>query len=227
MKVVLFNICCDNLGANVLFGFAGGFNARQYCRFCVCTKDETQIMVEDDISKLRSVASYQTQISKLELNPYLDLKATDGVRKYCLFNESNSFHICQNLSADIMHDILEGAIPYFLHEFFNYCIREKICNENDIIRRVRDFNYGTLNSRNKPSQIRIDRKNLGQNATQSHCIMMHLPFIFIDKRDQLNVVWPIMISLLECMRILFSYKLSESDRCILKQRIKKTSFWYA
>lgn len=220
LKVGLFNICCDNLGANVLFGFAGGFNARQFCRFCECTKDKTQTMVEADISKLRTVASYQSQINKLELNSNLDLKETDGIRKNCLFNELDSFHVCQNLSVDIMHDILEGSVPYFLHQLFNYCTREKICTENDIIRRVRDFNYGTLNTRNKPSRISIDRKNLGQNATQSYCIIMHLPFIFLDKKDALHVIWPILISLLECIRISFSYKLNDSDRKVLKQCVK-------
>lgn len=53
--------------------------------------------------------------------------------------------------------------------------------------------------------------NLSQNATQLYCIMIHLPFMFIDKKEVLNEVWPIMTSLLECMRILFSYTITEND----------------
>lgn len=221
LKVALFNIAGDNLGMNNLFGFSGGFNARYFCRFCTCTKDETQTMTEENSSEIRTTASYDAQIKKMLLNPNLTLQQTKGVHKNCLFNDLPNFHVCRNVSADIMHDIFEGVVPYFLHEFFNYAIREKICSESDIIRRVRDFNYGILNSKNKPSLIRIERKNLGQNATQSYCIMIHLPFLFIDKKHDLNDVWPIMISLLECMRILLSYELNESDLEILAQRSKE------
>lgn len=221
LKVTMFNIAGDNLGINVLFGFSAGFNARYFCRFCTSTKEETQTMVEENTSKIRTAASHEAQIKKISLNPDLNLQETKGVHKNCLFNELSSFHVCRNVSADIMHDVLEGIVPYFLQEFFKYAIREKVCCESDIIRRVRDFNYGTLNSRNKPSLIRIERKNLGQNATQSYCIMVHLPFLFIDKKNILNEVWPIMISLLDCMRILFSFKLNDSDRKTLAQRSKE------
>lgn len=125
MKAGLFNIFCDNLGANVLFGFAGGFNERQFCRFCVCTKEETQKMVEDDISKLRTVASYESQMKKLKSNPNLELKHTEGVHKNCLFNEMDSFHVCRNLSTDIMHDVLEGAVPFFCMSFSIIAFKRK------------------------------------------------------------------------------------------------------
>lgn len=211
LKVGLFNICCDNLGANVLFGFSGGFNTDKFCRFCICSKNQTQSMATENASKIRTIASYDSQIQRLKLNPDLELKETEGIKKNCLFNELSSFHVCANLSADIMHDILEGAVPYFLRSFLKYCIDKKICNSSDLVRRVRDFNYGTQNSKNKPSQLKIDRKNLGQNASQSYCIMTHLPFMFIDKKHELRRVWLIMVSLLELMTIVFSYKIRESD----------------
>lgn len=221
LKIAMFNIAGDNLGINVLFGFSAGFNARYFCRFCTCTKEETQTMAEENSSKIRTPASYDAQIKRKLLDPNLNLQQTKGVQKNCLFNDLPSFHVCRNVSADIMHDVLEGTVPYFLHEFFSYTIREKICKESDIIQRVRDFNYGVLNSKNKPSLIRIERKNLGQNATQSYCLMVHLPFLFIDKKDDLIGVWPIMVSLLDCMRILFSYKLNDSDLKLLAQRSKE------
>lgn len=221
LRVAVFDIQCDNLGANVLFGFSGGFSANHFCRFCTCSKDQTQLMTTENVSKIRTVNSYDDQIARLKACPELDLKETKGIKKNCFFNELKNFHVCQNISGDIMHDIFEGLIPYFLKNFIKYCMDKKICNENDIIRRVRDFNYGTLNSKNKPSRLRVGKKHLGQNATQYRCIMLHLPFIFFDKQEPLKDVWPVMESLLHIMRILFSYEISESDLEFLNRCVQK------
>lgn len=220
LNVVLFDIPCDNLGANNLFGFSGSFSATNYCRFCTCSKAEAHLLTTEDISKIRSVSSYDEQIMNLAANPNLDLKETKGVKKKCLFNDLENFHVCQNISADVMHDVLEGAIPYFLKSFLKYCIDNKICDENCLIRRVRDFNYGTLNSKNKPSKLRVGADHLGQNATQYKCIMLHLPFIFLDKKNELKNVWPVMESLLHIVRILFSYEIHESDLQFLVHCVK-------
>lgn len=210
-KVVLFDVSTDNLEANVLFGFARSFSAEFFCRFCECTKAETQSMVTENVSKRRSVSKYQNEIKKLEMNPNLDLKSTKGIHGNCTLNELEHFHVVSHPTIDIMHDVCEGDIPFFLHNFFLYCITNKIANESDLIQRIRDFNYGTLNSANKPSKLCVDRSNLGQNATQLYNIMVHLPFIFIDKQKHLHHVWPIMSSLLQCMRVLFSFTITEND----------------
>lgn len=220
-KVAVFDAPGDNLGINVLFGFAGGFNATYFCRLCRSSKADTQLMTCEDDSTVRSVASYDEQISKLEVNSQLDMKETEGVKKNCLLNNLKSFHVCKNVSVDIMHDILEGVIPYFLKSFFKHCIDKKICDETNSVRRVRDFNYGKLNSKNKPSKLRIGSENLGQNATQYHCIMIHLPFIYFDKKRELFDVWPIMESLLNIMRISFSYEIHETDLQFLAQNINE------
>lgn len=99
-------------------------------------------------------------------------------------------------------------------------IHQKIANENELIRRIRDHVYGSLNSKNKPSKLNINRKNLGQNATQIYCIITHLPFIFHDKRRQLRDVWLIMESLLKINRIIFSSTINESNISDLSENTK-------
>lgn len=210
LKVLLFNVSCDNLGANVLFGFAEGFNAEYYCRFCECTKEDAQKLVEENASKRRSINGYEKQVDRLKNDPDLSLKQTKGVKKSCVFNELPYFHVLSNLSIDIMHDICEGAIPYFLAEFFRYCSEHRIVSHQDSIRRIRDYNYGLLNKKNIPSQLRIDRHNLGQSAIQSYTIMVHMPFIYGNKKNELKDVWPIMTSLLTLMHIIFSYTINQA-----------------
>lgn len=177
LDIGLVNISCDNLGANALFGFSEIFAADYFCRFCECSRIETQSLTKEDISKLRTAATYNEQITKLQNNAKMDLKDTKGIRSHCLFNNVENFHVLTNLSVDIMHDICEGIIPFFLHNVFQYCIDKKICNQKYLIRRIRDFNYGVLNSQKKPSRLQIERNNLGQNASQLYAIMVNMYFM--------------------------------------------------
>lgn len=163
---VFEDYCCGNV-------------AEYYCRFCVCCKEETRQLTNENVLKRRSVTSYNEQIEKLKVHPELSLKETKGIEKNCLFNRLDNFHVLINLSIDIMHDIFEGVIPFFLKSFFQYCIDKKIASHSDLIRRIRDFNYGVLNNRNKPSPIQISSDHLGQSAIQLYCIMIHMPFIFV------------------------------------------------
>lgn len=149
IKIVLFDVSTDNLGANVLFGFARSFSAEYFCRFCVCTKEESQSMTKENVSKRRTIPEYEKENKRLESDPNLDLKSTKGIRGKCSLNELEHFHVISHPTVDIMHDVCEGSIPFFLHSFFRYCIDNKIANESDLIRRERDFNYGTLNSAKK------------------------------------------------------------------------------
>lgn len=220
LKVLLFSVSCDNLGANVLFGFAEGFNAEYYCRFCECKKEETQKLVEENVSKRRSISEHEKQIDRLKSNAELSLKQTKGVKKNCIFNQLPYFHVLSNLSIDIMHDICEGAIPYFLAEFFMYCSEHRIESQQNSIRRIRDYNYGRLNKRNIPSLLKIERPHLGQSAIQLYTIMVHLPFIYGDKKNELEDIWPIMTSLLTLMHIMFSYTINQEAVEQYKKNVK-------
>lgn len=93
-------------------------------------------------------------------------------------------------------------------------------SESNIIIKIRDYNYGFLNSANKPSLLNRDKANLNQNATQSYCLILNLPFIFYNHIDELSEIWPIMESLLCILQIVFSETIRESDLSILSTKIE-------
>ena len=83
-------------------------------------------------------------------------------------------HVCDmGLPPDIMHDILEGIVPYttklMLHHFID---EEKMFTLDTLNTILRDFNFGYLEVANKPSQIQVstfhsqDKTNLGQSGRQ-------------------------------------------------------------
>lgn len=99
-------------------------------------------------------------------------------------------------------------------------IRKKIANLDKITRMVRDFIYGHLDKRNKPSLVKLERKNIGQNASQIYCLMKYLPFIFWEFKDQLSQEWKTMECLLQIMQILYSTVITEKHVLRLEKLIQ-------
>lgn len=217
LKVALINICFDNLGGNALYGIVECFNSHYYCRICECKRDDCRKQVCENPVEFRQKSSYLSTISRAtRKNGAIDLNVSKGIKRSCIFNELENFHIFDNLSVDVMHDVNEGVIPFYLKNFFGYSMRNGILDESKIIKNIRDFNYGILDNRNVPSKICLDKKNLNQNATQLYCLMVHCPFIFIEFYDQLVTVWEPMQSLLQLMQIIYSSSITESDILRLK-----------
>lgn len=67
-----------------------------------------------------------TYIKYIDENEDFDLKDTRGIKKYCIFNDLKYFHILDNFSVDIMHDINEGVIPYFLRTLYKHFVSVKL-----------------------------------------------------------------------------------------------------
>lgn len=204
----------DNLGANTALGFAGGFNADYYCRFCTQIKWLCQTKCREDVNKIRTVENYEKQIQKIENSEKtLKLKDTEGIKQYCMLNNSPYFHIIVNKTADIMHDLNEGTIPCLLGHLFRLCIEKKVFSEEKLCSTAQFFDYGRLNSRNVPSRIKLDRSEWGQNAAQSRCLFQNLPFILMDYKDHdvLKKVWFLVETMLRITETAYSYEIHEED----------------
>lgn len=52
----------DNLGLHSITGFVESFNSRYPCRFCKCTKRETEIDCEQNIALFRSEENYERDV---------------------------------------------------------------------------------------------------------------------------------------------------------------------
>lgn len=221
LRGALVNICADNLGANSVLGFTESFSSTYYCRQYECTKEECNILEREDGSKLRSKSSYNKCIEAIQTAKRIELKKTKGIKTKCLFNELNNFHIVDNWSIDLMHDVNEGCIKYLLEHLFSHWCSNAVLREEEIQCMIRDFNYGILSARNKPSLISIDKKNIGQSASQLYCIMVHMPYIFYNVKDKIAKEWVLCDLLLDIMQIVYSKRISESHILKLEPLIEK------
>lgn len=222
LKGTITQLSFDNLGANVALGFVGSFGANYYCRHCECASRECQKMSCENISERRTKENYNEKIKIVNDSVKVIFDETKGIKYYCKLSELKYFHVIDNPTADIMHDLCEGTIPFVLKYLFKFCCTEKILAFEELNSLIQFFDYGYLNNRNIPSEIGQDKRSLGQNASQSLCLFRHIPFILFKFRDhpKLEHIWPIIQSLLRVVEIAFSEKITESDLDVLIEMIR-------
>lgn len=221
LKGILTNVSSDNLGANSVFGFVESFSATFFCRICELPAIECKTAVEEISEKMRNKSTYAAQINAINDTQCPDYKISKGVKKFCVFNRLNNFHIFDNCCVDIMHDMNEGVIRFFIRFLFEHIIKDKIASLNELIALCRDHNYGWFWKKYKPSAIKIDRKDLNQNAMQTYCLMLNLPFILFKRKPKLGQFWRAMECLLQLMQILYSTCIRKCDVDRLRQLLKE------
>lgn len=195
--------------------------ATYYCRHCESTEDECQKQLKENKRKIRTKAKYEKLVEKATRSNTIDLKETRGIKRSCEFNNLKFYHVIDNLCVDLMHDFNEGVISSCIKDFFELMISKGILSLADIQRRVRDFNYSQVNKYNTPSMINVNKHNLNQSASQIYILMLHMPFIVYDIKDKIQEFWTPVKTLLECMQIIFSKVITESDIEILERNISK------
>lgn len=223
LRGALINVSADNLGANGVFGFVESFSATFFCRICELSSLECKNTVEEIFGKLRRKSTHQASIVNLQNTVRPDYKLSRGVKKSCVFDRLNNFHIFDNCSVDIMHDMNEGVITFFIRHLFDHMHSKKIAKQPEILTLCRDYDYGHFWKKYKPSAINFEKRNLNQNAMQSYCLLLHLPFILFKFKATLGPLWRAMESLLQSLQILYSTSIRKSDvdrlRILLKNHL--------
>lgn len=114
-KTIYFSICFflgDTLGLNMILGFTESFRANYYCRFCKSNRSEMQTNCMQIDEKLRTKTNYEDDLQ-------IDNITLTGIKEVCIWNEIPSFHVTENFSVDIAHDIFEGVVLFDFIEIFH------------------------------------------------------------------------------------------------------------
>lgn len=221
LKGTLVSVAHDNLGGNVCFGFVESFRALNYCRFCKIHRDDAKHAFVQRDEYLRTQAEYDELLS-LSNTPF-NHKLTKGIKQKSEFNKLAYYKIFESLNVDVMHDILEGAVPFILKLFFQNLIKNKCLSMDEINAKILNFNYGYLQSSCKPSLITVDKKcrtSIGLTASQNLCLILHFPLIFHDIQDRIPDMWTGVISLIRIINILMTTSINKEFIETLKTEIQ-------
>ena len=133
---------------------------------------------------LRTREIYNTQISLLNAG---SITSTDcGIKRGTVLSLLPYYHPACNDSADIMHDLFEGVLPFGTKLLLYHLIYEIKCiSLLDLNDRIKAGDYGKSNSKSRPSTISESHfksadSALGQRSWQMFVLFMYLPLILSD-----------------------------------------------
>jgi hypothetical protein len=154
----LCQVVCDSLALNGLFGLVESFSRNYFCSICYATSDEIQYKFTEEQLKKRTVDEYQKDIAGLSDAHRMGKSHCRGVKRECILNQIEGFHITQNWSQDIMHVLLEGIVPVELGcILYGLCISSDKCQNLTLERINKEMQllWGkiTVEKTHKPAQI--------------------------------------------------------------------------
>lgn len=142
-----------------------------------------------------------------------------GIVEKWIFNEISDFHVTNNLSVDVMHDVLEGIRQYDLGLILHAHILEKLFTLEELNHRIKAFRYGE--NKNKPPEIlnnHIKNCRLMMSASEMLSLVRHLPLILghlvIDEE-----LWDLLLQLHEIVEILISTQFDVNALGVLEVKI--------
>lgn len=189
----------DNLGLNTILGYSRSFSSNYYCRICKAHKYVMQKQLKQDDTLLRNYANYSEDIERNNVTE-------TGINEYCCFNDIPSFHVVDNCSVDIMHDIFEGVCHYDLAQIIlHYTDTLHIFDLRTLNNRIKLFDYSITELNNM--SVCIKREHLTQrkfkmSASEMMSFVHLFPLLVGDLVSVDDPVWQFLIILLKIIDII-------------------------
>ena len=103
--------------------------------------------------QLRTRETHAAQCSSLGGHLHDHFATTFGIHRDSILNTSKYFHVTEGLVPDVMHDVLEGALPLEVKELLRHLISTKILSLSSLTEAMKAFPYAGVDARNKPTPI--------------------------------------------------------------------------
>lgn len=218
VKIVLAQVCGDNLGLHYLLGFSEGFNANWPCRSCKMHKKDCQTSVLADKSKTRNKDNFELDIGRNNLSEI-------GLNFESILNKLPYFHVTKNYVFDIMHDLFEGVAPDLFKLVIMHLIESGKLTLDKLNHRLESYDFGRHYSKSRPSQIKLSfmkgETKAGQNASQNLCLILYFPLLVGDLVDDGDKIWSLFLLFQEIVCILLSNNITKGGVLILESLISE------
>lgn len=210
----------DNLGVNSVGGFAEGFTANFYCRFCKTPKHIMDGQCKEDKSSLRTIESYKADCA-------INNVTETGVRFNSALNELPSFHIVNNFSVDIFHDLAEGTCHYTMIHILREFI-PKYFTLDFLNNRIEMFQYGLCDS-NKMPLVPDDfatRTKLKMTGSETLLFVRLFGYLVGDKIPRDDLFWRLYIKLRELLDVCYAKSFSSTSSTSLNVLVEEFNTMY-
>lgn len=97
---------------------------------------------------------HKSHISDLNGPLHDHIATTYGVSANSILNSCRFFYVVDGIVPDVMHDVLEGTTQVTMRCLLGHCIQEqKFFSLSLLNERIVSFDYGHVDSQNRPSEI--------------------------------------------------------------------------
>lgn len=217
----------DTLAGHEMCGLASS-SANRFCSQCLITRHEfRENILAMGVPRTRDV--HMQNIEELQSRGEKFAMTSSGVNRLSRLCKSKFADFPEAMIKDPMHDILRGIAPMELKLVLNHYINvSKLFDVHDFNARMKSFNYGCGDLKNKPSPNFTKDSfkqplsyTLHQTASQTWCLLRVFPFLvdnLVPENDHhLNLI----VLLKRMSDIIFSLDISESDIDLLESLIEE------
>lgn len=216
VRGTLSAVIADNLGSHQIgcfkIGFSKGFRK---CRFCLAVDDDIQCYFRDNQFIARDKIQHDQHCDGLSLESIKEhLERLYGITGTSILNELSHFHVIGGLPPDVIHDILEGILPFVISKVIMYCIKSKFFTLKTLNHIIENFNYGHREVIDKPCTIDYSQLNKGKmnhSAVQIWLLAINLPLMIGNFIGESDPVWHCFTTLLQISRLIFLESISDFE----------------
>ena len=207
----------DNLAAHQIGGFKESMSfAYRICRSCMTTTEKAQTNFKECYFEVRTPEDHKRQCDELERSALRsEVSKGYGINRKSILNSIPNFSVAQNLPHDIMHDLLEGVVPYELKLMLKYYVREcRYFTLSQLNERLINYEFGYTETADKPSalcDIRPEGISLRQSAAQMWLLATTIAFLIGDFVPESCQHWQCFLLLLKICSISAAWSLSDSS----------------
>ena len=213
-------IAGDNLNSHLIGGFSASFspNVSYVCRFCLISNTEMRQLDDAGLIEPRTIENYEQHARIVESEP--NTSSVFGIKYKSPFI-SGSFHVVEGLPPDIMHDLLEGVIPFELALILKVLIAKGYFNLEDLNHCISSWCYGSLDKANKPVEIAASfGESIKQNAGRTWCLLRLLPLMIGPKIPANDEHWNFFLSLKDIVELVFAPRMALGHVLLLRTKIQ-------
>jgi hypothetical protein len=231
VSVRVVAVVADNKAKHEYAGFVCSWVAHHCCSMCMASKQEMREIFNAEEFTMRSKELHEQHLEDSQQpGQYEAVRKLTGVTGKSILNEFADFHVTTNMVMEPQHDILHGVLPIVVTAVLWYAIVDrKLLTLDEFNAKLASFDFGYSEQCNIPMPITKDqisnirKKTVRQNDVQMWQLAIILPILigplFLANDDTVRV-WRCFVTLIESMRIVFAYTVSDEMLEYLDYRIR-------
>lgn len=224
IKGTVLYVAADNLAAHALAGFQESFIVERMCRFCMATREEIQTKnVSSGFYTLRTKDAHDSQVQEVKQDP--SKVAHCGVKGGCVLGENlKYFHAVDGFPPDILHDFLEGVVPFELHLCIQDLIKKKYISLETLNQAIKEFPYSFSDKTDKPQPVPktfASKKTFGGNGHENLCLIRLLPLMIGHLVPEGDETWEVLMVLKDVLELVVSLRFTDESLFYLESKISE------